>query len=100
KVIKSYASNPLLKDIEFMTADAGLHCDPTELNEQEAHLGKINMGQIICILACLPPNKSAIFKTFLPMSEPLTISMFYLLTHLFSSVSITKPSTSNSSNSE
>ncbi|XWV26025.1 putative FtsJ-like methyltransferase [Tupanvirus soda lake] len=99
-VIQYYASNPLLKNIDFMTADAGLQCDPTELNEQEAFLGKINMGQIICILACLPIGKSAIFKTFLPMSEPLTISMIYLVTHLFENVTIVKPSTSHSTNSE
>ena len=100
QVIKFYASNPQLVGIDFMTADAGLQCDPTELNEQEAFLGKINMGQIICILACLPNDKSAIFKTFLPMSEPLTISMIYLVTHLFQNVTIVKPSTSHSTNSE
>lgn len=99
-VIKSYMSNPLLKDIDFMTSDAGLQCDPAVLNEQEAYLGKINMGQIVCILACLPPGKSAIFKTFLPMSEPLTISLMYLVTNLFKKVNIIKPSSSHSSNSE
>lgn len=99
-IIKFYKKHPLLQDIDFMTADAGLQCLPTELNEQEAYLGKINMGQIICILACLPVGKSAIFKTFLPMSEPLTISMMNLITHLFTSVSIVKPSTSHGSNSE
>lgn len=99
-IIKSYVNNDLLHDIDFMTADAGLYCDPSEINEQEAFLGKINMGQIICILACLPVGKSAIFKTFLPMSEPLTISMIYLVVHLFEKVSITKPSTSHSTNSE
>ena len=99
-VIKSYAKNPLLKDIDFITSDAGLVCDPADLNEQEAFLGKINMGQIICILACLPVGKSAIFKTFLPMSEPLTISMMYLVTQLFNSVTLEKPSSSHSSNSE
>lgn len=99
-IIKQYVSNPQLKNIDFMTADAGLQCYPTELNEQEAFLGKINMGQIICILACLPIEKSAIFKTFLPMSEPLTISMIYLVTHLFDNVTIVKPSTSHSTNSE
>jgi hypothetical protein len=99
-VIRSYASNPLLSDIDFMTADAGLKCHPNELNEQEAFLGKINMGQIICILACLSTGKSAIFKTFLPMSEPITISMIYLVTHLFESVNVIKPTTSHSYNSE
>lgn len=99
-IIKYYAKHPLLQNLDFMTADAGLQCDPRELNEQEAFLGKINMGQIVCILACLPKGKSAIFKTFIPMSEPLTISLMYLVTQLFGTVSITKPSTSHSTNSE
>ena len=99
-IIKSYSSDPRLEDIDFITADAGIHCEPTKLNEQESILAKINMGQIVCILACLPVGKSAVFKTFLPMSEPLTISMMWLVTTLFENVNITKPNTSNSSNSE
>jgi hypothetical protein len=99
-VIKYYAANVHLKKIDFMTADGGAPCQPNELNEQETVLSKINMGQIICIFACLSVGKSAMFKTFLPMSEPLTISMMYLVTHLFESVNIIKPKTSHSYNSE
>ncbi len=65
-IIKYYANDERLKNIDFITADAGLYCHPNDINEQEAFLGKINMGQIICILACLPIGKSAMFKTFLP----------------------------------
>lgn len=99
-IIKYYRKHPQLKNIEFMTADAGIQCHPSDLNEQESCLGKINMGQIICILSCLSVGKSAIFKTFLPLSEPLNISLIYLLTHLFGSINIVKPTTSHSSNSE
>lgn len=99
-VIKSYASNSKLKKVDFMTADAGLKCHARDLNEQESYLSKINMGQIICILACLSQGKSAIFKTFLPLAEPLNISMIYLLTHLFETVEVTKPMSSHSHNSE
>lgn len=99
-IIKHYASNPLLKNLDFITADAGIKCDPKDLNEQEMVLCKTNMGQIICILACLPIGKSAIFKTFIPLSEPLNISMIYLLTYLFTDVIFVKPSASHSSNSE
>lgn len=100
KIIRYYASNPILKDLELITADAGLQCDPKDLNEQEGYLAKVNMGQIMCILACLSVGKSAIFKTFLPLIEPLTVSMLYLLSNLFSQVNITKPCSSHSSNSE
>lgn len=99
-LIRFYANNPVLKNIDFMTADAGLSCHPANLNEQESHLGKLNMGQIICILACLSVGKSAIFKTFLPLTEPLSISMMFLVTNLFKTVTITKPLSSHSSNSE
>ena len=99
-IIKSYAKNKLLSNIDFMTADAGIPIPPIELNEQEAKLAKINMGQIICILACLSKGKNAIFKTFLPMAEPLTISMMYLVTFLFESVTMIKPIASHDCNSE
>ncbi|MEM3062076.1 MAG: SAM-dependent methyltransferase, partial [Nitrososphaerota archaeon] len=99
-VIRSYAKNPLLKEIDFMTSDAGISCNPRDLNEQESRLAKVNMGQIVGILACLSPGKSAVFKTFLPMVEPLTISLMYLVTHLFQNVTIIKPSASHTSNSE
>ena len=99
-IIKYYANNPLLKNIDFMTSDAGIQCNPIDLNEQETLLSKINMGQIICILACLSKTKSAIFKTFLPMTEPLTVSLMYLVTNLFTNVSFIKPSTSHGTNSE
>ncbi|QGR54070.1 ftsj-like methyltransferase [Moumouvirus maliensis] len=99
-VIKYYKSLEILKDVDFMTADAGILCKGNELNNQESILSKVNMGQIICILSCLPKNKSAVFKTFLPMSEPLTISLMYLLTIKFNHVTLFKPMASNSSNSE
>ena len=99
-VIKSYVKNPNLKNIDFITADGGSHCNTNQLNEQETVLGKIMMGQIICILACLPKNKNAMLKTFLPMCEPLTISLMYLVTKIFENVVITKPTTSNCNNSE
>jgi 23S rRNA U2552 (ribose-2'-O)-methylase RlmE/FtsJ len=99
-VIKSYAKNKLLTDIDLITSDAGLPCQPNELNEQESFLAKINMGQVTCILACLPVGKNALFKTFLPMSEPLTISLMSLVSQLFETVSICKPATSHSYNSE
>lgn len=99
-VIKHYMKHELLKGITFMTSDAGILCNPKQLNEQESYLSKINMGQIVCILACLEENGSAIFKTFLPLSEPLNISMIHLLTKLFDSLTYCKPSSSYACNSE
>lgn len=99
-IIKYYANHPDLQNIDFMTGDAGIICNPNCINEQETQLVKINMGQIVCILACLSVGKSAVFKTFLPMSEPLTISLMNLLSVLFQTVTIHKPNASGGSNSE
>ncbi|RYE16702.1 MAG: hypothetical protein EOP45_17030, partial [Sphingobacteriaceae bacterium] len=99
-IIKYYATNKKLKNINFMTADAGLYCEPESFNEQEIHLSKINMGQILCILSCLAEGGSAIIKTFLPISEPLTISLIYILVNSFSEAYFVKPRCSNPDNSE
>lgn len=99
-VIKYYSKEPKLNNINFMTADAGIYCNPNSFNEQEIHMCKINMGQILCILSCLQQNGSAVIKTFLPLSEPLTISMVYILVNCFENVNFVKCVTSNSDNSE
>lgn len=98
--IRTYKSNPLLKHIDFMTADGGIYCEPKNINEQESIMCKLLMGQIICVLACLSIKKSAIFKIFLPMMEPLTISLVYLLINSFTKIELFKPSTSRKTNSE
>lgn len=100
KLIKYYAAHEKLKDIDFITADAGIKCDPIDINNQEIVMMKIIMGEIITILACLPKTKSALVKMFLPMSEPLTISLVYLISHLFEKIEFIKPMTSHSYNSE
>lgn len=99
-LIKWYAEHLTLQNLDLITSDAGFPCNPQDYNEQESKLSKLNMGQIICILACLPVGKSAVCKTFLPMTEPLTLSLIYLLTNLFETVTMTKPSSSRSLNSE
>ncbi len=100
EIIKSYASNKQLSNIDFMTGDAGIYCRPNCLNEQETVMAKINMGQIVCILACLSKGRSAVFKTFLPLTEPLNISLLNLLSSIFEELIFYKPGASNGSNSE
>lgn len=88
------------KSINFITADGGIRLDPLMINEQELQMSKIILGEVITILACLEKEGSAIIKMFLPMSEPLTISLVYLLTIYFNEVFVTKTSSSHSDNSE
>lgn len=97
-VIKSYAS--LAIKFDFMTADAGIHCDSKTYNKQEQLMCKINLGQIVCILACLSIGGNAVVKTFLPMTCPLTISLVYIMSTYFNSVSIVKSDSSRNTNSE
>lgn len=99
-IIKYMSTHPELQEINFMTADAGLPCHPREFNEQELYLSKISIGQVTCILACLSKGGSAIIKFFLPMCEPMTISLTNLITSLFESVEIVKPRASHQHNSE
>jgi 23S rRNA U2552 (ribose-2'-O)-methylase RlmE/FtsJ len=98
--IASYISDPRLNNINFMTSDAGIYCPPNRYNDQEIILSKVNMGQIVCILAVLQQGGTAIFKTFLPMTELLTISLMYIFSSRFKKVEIVKPHSSNDSNSE
>ena len=98
EVIKWYQSK--CKDINLITADGGIRLDPLMINEQELQMSKIILGEVITILACLQINGNAIIKMFLPMSEPLTISLVYLLTIYFNEVFVTKPQSSHSDNSE
>lgn len=97
-IIKYYKKLNL--NINFITSDAGLYVHPKYINEQEIVLNKINFSQIVAILTILEKKGSAIFKTFMPLAEPLTTSLLYLLNNIFESMYITKPITSNLSNSE
>jgi 23S rRNA U2552 (ribose-2'-O)-methylase RlmE/FtsJ len=100
EVIRSYINNESVNDVDFMTADGGIHCDPKALNMQEAVLSKLMLGQFTCIVGCLSDGGSAVMKMFLPMVEILNISIVYTMTTCFQSVEIVKPVTSNPYNSE
>lgn len=99
-VIKAYVNNPLLSDIDFMTADGGINLAARDLNNQESQLSKLLLGQITCILACLKKGGNAVIKVFLPLSEPITISFIYLLRGLFNDMKFSKPISSHDCNSE
>jgi hypothetical protein len=99
-VIKSYSKNKLLEKIDLITADGGLFCDIKDLNYQEEILSKIVLGQIVCILCCLSKKGNALLKLFLPLSEPLTISLLYILSFSFQDIIFIKPPSSNPNNSE
>lgn len=100
KTIQYYAKHKLLKHLDFITADGGIPLGSHEYNAQESKTAQVNLGQVTCILACLAVGKSAMFKTFLPLIEPLNISLIALCQTLFDSVTFHKPPSSCKKNSE
>lgn len=98
--LRGYRDDPRVKDVDFMTGDAGIEIYGRDYNTQENLLLKINMGQILAVLSCLRKGGSAVIKTFLPLVCPLSVSLIYLLSSVFRRVDIFKPTTSHSINSE
>jgi hypothetical protein len=98
--INYYRNHKSLHNLDFITGNGEIKIPLYALNEQERFTAKINYCQILCTLTILPKSKSCLFKTFMPLSETFTISLFCLLTNIFDTVKIIKPVTSNSSNSE
>jgi hypothetical protein len=97
-IIKSYADDDRLQDINFMTANIATNnlCSI----EIERNTLKNIYGQVLTILSVLQNGGNCIFKLFLPLTETFTISLLYLMNTLFKTVSIHKPLRSNLLNSE
>jgi len=100
RVILSYANDSLLNNLDLITGDAGLKMPSNMFNEQESFVSKVNYGQVLTMLNCLPIDKHCIFKTFIPLSEPFTISLIDFICSVFEEVSVHKPLTSHPSSSE
>ena len=100
ETIEYYEKHEKLKDIDFMTADGGIHCEQYDLNYQEELTEFIFSSEVECILRCLAKNGSAIIKCYLPANRTTTRCSIYALIKQFSKVYIVKPKTSNSTNSE
>ena len=98
--IYSYKENPCLSDLDLITGDGGLKTPMHMFNEQERYVSKVIYGQVLTMLYLLPKGKDCIFKTFIPFTESITISLMYLLTILFKKVNVHKPLTSHPSSSE
>jgi hypothetical protein len=99
-VINSYNNSPKLKQIDLITSDVGLKIPVNMYNEQERYTSHVNFSQILSILSIISVGKVAIFKTFIPLSEPITVSLLYILSCSFESITISKPLTSHPSSSE
>jgi hypothetical protein len=65
------------KKYDIVTSDCGW---PTQdFGFQEEELLQINHGQLTAMLMCLKVGGNCVFKTFLPIMYPLSLSLFYIL---------------------
>lgn len=90
----------IIRLVDLYSCDLGIGLDRSKLyNDQEQLHFHLNTCQIVCGLMTLKSGGNMICKHY-TIFEPYTISYISLLTALFSTVYITKPSTSKRTNSE
>lgn len=80
---------------DVITSDCGLPTD--EFGLQEDQMAFINLCQIIVILFGIRKNGNACFKTYLPCSKIITITLIHLIVESFENVYMFKPSLNPSS---
>lgn len=93
-----YLQENLGNSIDVYTSDLGLDTSDNP-NEQEMIQARGNFGQILAGLVTLKIGGTLLTKQF-TMFEPFTVSLMIILSGLFEELSIVKPSTSKSANSE
>lgn len=76
--------------VNFFTSDCGLDVSQ-DYEEQERQMTKINLAQVVVCLRVLEKEGNAVFKMFLPLSLPSTLSVVFLLYSNFKKISIVKP---------
>lgn len=96
----SAKAKEMLPNILFMTGDAGLSMDSGIYNRQEDELAKINLGQCLVALKTLSKGGFFIYKTFLPLRLPSSLSTLWLMRNVFDQLLITKPINSRPANAE
>lgn len=87
-----------LGKVLLVTADGSIDC-LQKPDAQEEVTSPLHYCEIITALQALSPGGTLIFKLF-TLFEHSTVSLLYLVNHLFSEVNIYKPVTSRQGNSE
>lgn len=82
----------------LVTADGSIDC-LQKPDAQEEVTSPLHYCEIVTALQCLSPGGTFIFKLF-TIFEHSTVSLLYLINHLFKEVNIYKPVTSRQGNSE
>ena len=93
--------NGFAESIDIFTSDCGIGAETrSDYYNQENQIAQINCSQILIALITTRIKGSAVFKLFVPVTKPITISLIYLLSNFFTDVSIFKPTTSSGTNNE
>ncbi|CAH2100439.1 unnamed protein product [Euphydryas editha] len=87
-----------LGKVLLVTADGSIDC-LQKPDAQEEVTSPLHYCEIVTALQCLSPGGTLIFKLF-TIFEHSTVSLLYLINHLFKEVNIYKPVTSRQGNSE
>lgn len=98
--IMQYKKDNRLNNLDLIICDGSLKIPINKFNEQESYVSRLVFAEILTLLNLLPTDGSGIIKIYLPLCESFTISMLFLLTHLFQDISIVKPTASHPSSSE
>lgn len=98
-VIRNY-KNQFANKFNLVTGDGSLRIPSNMFNEQESYVMNFTFSQTLIMLCTLKHGGNGIIKMFLPMVEPFTVSLIYLLTTVFDTVSVVKPSSSHLGSSE
>jgi hypothetical protein len=89
------------KDIDFISSDCGLGANETaDFFDQEARLSGLNFAQILIGLLTLRIGGHGIWKIFIPVSEPITVNLIYLINLHFKECRLIKQTSGSPGSSE
>jgi hypothetical protein len=87
--------------IDLFTSDCGLGAqDQGEMMEQEKKLAILNFCQVLISLLVLKEGGNAVFKLFIPIAEPITLSILYLIVNYFDETILVKQASGSPGSSE
>ncbi|XP_003970104.2 cap-specific mRNA (nucleoside-2'-O-)-methyltransferase 2 isoform X2 [Takifugu rubripes] len=94
--LQTFVAN--MRRVDVVTADGSFDCQENP-DEQEALVASLHYCEVTAALLLLNPGGSFVLKMF-TLYEHSSVCLLYLLTCCFGSVSVFKPATSKSGNSE
>lgn len=85
---------------DIITGDGGIHCPSNQYSNQENITSKLIFMEFMNIIFKLKKNGNAVLKMYLPCSNKSNKTIIYLASKMFKYFELSKPETSNKTNSE